>query len=417
MKVMRKALSALLLLLLFCGSAAANIAFTTVDANYTTAAVGVIDEELAASTVLSALASDHYATSFVKDGKRLFAFLEHDYTTGDRAFVYGDTRTWTSPANVVWTNAVNVHGVAQMNNFLYATSYGNGSVVQLNNSDYRATGRYYIHEEVPAGYKAHGEKVLAVDGKICVLFGMTSGSYPSLTYESSELVVLDSNLSASEAVFTLGSNAVDMAYIGGRKIAVACLGGLQRYGVNGSVQVVNLDAGKGEDALVSELELEAADTPLGAISAICADGRSNGGFYFIAQKYASAAAKYPTLTLYHWTGSTQYPVKVHDPVDVSGYSCRLVLDTARENRLFALMGDRIVAVNSNNDTVLRTFNSTVLGGNPSSIAVIDANIVGNAPDSGDGTGSGSGSGGGCDVSGFGVLALAALLGLRRRNVR
>lgn len=397
MRFMKALSRAFLMLLVFCGAAAANVAYTTVDASYTSA-IGVIDEGLQVRRAVGNLRGDALGASFPQGGKRLYVFLEHERTIGDKATVY-DPASWDVPvANRTWTNAMNVHGLAAYGGNLYAAAHEGGAVIQVNTSSYTATGRYYICTGVPTGYAPHAERVLAVGNMIYVLFTATRGSYPGYVYANSVLVGLDSALNRELVRYEgLGRNAVDMAQIDASRIAVACRG-------TGGVQVVNLNAADGADWLAAEIVRADDGTALGDVSAVCEDGR--GGFYFIAERRDGAAAR-PNLTLYRWTGSARYPVKVYEAKGVAGYACQLVRDTAYRNRVFAVMGDRVAVLEADGRHV-KTIGSAELGGNPTSIAVIDR-------PAGDGGKDKSSSGGGCSALDLGLLTLALpLLALRRR---
>lgn len=398
MRFMKKLSCAFLVALALCGVAAANVAYTTVDAGYT-GAIGVIDEALQARKAVGSLRGDALGASFPQGGRRLYVFLEHDRTTGDKAAVY-DPASWDVPvANRTWTNAMNVHGLAAYGGNLYAAAHEGGAVIQVNTSSYTATGRYYICTAAPAGYVPHAERVLAAGNVIYALFTATRGSYPGYTYASSVLVGLDSALNKELVRYEgLGRNAVDMAKIDAGRIAVACRG-------TGGVQVVNLNAADGADWLALEVVSADDGTALGSVTAVCEDG--GGGFYFIAERRDGAAAR-PTLTLYRWTGSARYPVKVYEAKGVAGYACQLVRDTAYRNRVFAVMGDRVAVLEADGRHV-KTIGSAELGGNPTSIAVIDR-------PAGDGGKDKSSSGGGCSALDLGGLALVLpLLALRRRS--
>ena len=397
MRFMKALSRAFLMLLVFCGAAAANVAYTTVDASYTSA-IGVIDEGLQVRRAVGNLRGDALGASFPQGGKRLYVFLEHERTIGDKATVY-DPASWDVPvANRTWTNAMNVHGLAAYGGNLYAAAHEGGAVIQVNTSSYTATGRYYICTGVPTGYAPHAERVLAVGNMIYVLFTATRGSYPGYVYANSVLVGLDSALSKELVRYEgLGRNAVDMAQIDASRIAVACRG-------TGGVQVVNLNAADGADWLAAEIVRADDGTALGDVSAVCEDGR--GGFYFIAQRQDGAAAK-SSLTLYRWTGSTRYPLKVYEAKGVTGHVCQLVRDTAYGNRIFAVMGDRVAVLEADGRHV-KTIGSAELGGNPTSVAVIDHPAGGGGKDK-------TGSGGGCGALDLGLLTLALpLLALRRR---
>lgn len=397
MRFMKKLSCVFLVFMALCGAAAANVAYTTVDASYTSA-IGVIDEGLQVRRAVGNLRSDALGASFPQGGKCLYVFLEHDRTTGDKATVY-DPASWDVPvASRTWTNAMNVHGLAAYGGNLYAAAHEGGAVIQVNTSSYTATGRYYICTGVPAGYAPHAERVLAAGNVIYALFTATRGTYPGYVYANSVLVGLDSALSKELVRYEgLGKNAVDMARIDAGRIAVACRG-------TGSVQVVNLNAPDDADWLAMEVVSADDGTALGDVSAVCEDGR--GGFYFIAQRQAGAAAR-SSLTLYRWTGSARYPVKVYEAKEVAGQACQLVRDTTYRDRVFAVMGDRVAVLEADGRHV-KTIGSAELGGTPTSVAVIDRPAGGEGKDK-------SGSGGGCGALDLGLLTLLLpLLALRRR---
>ncbi len=386
---------ALLLALLLCGAASANVVYTTVDNSYTSGTLGMFDGDMAVSpNLVTNLTGDSAAFSFTYGGEDRVAVVDHNYDVGDRVMIYDPAQGWNRPlANESWAGALNTHGMTAVGGYLYAACYNSGTVVQATLPEGKLTGRSWACP-APEGYTAHAERVLSDGTYLYALFSLEGGSYPDVTYEPSRVIRMNADLTAVTE-FEVGKNATDMV-VWGDKLAVACWGGPQLFGTSGGIDTLDPKTGT-----VTELT-----DGNGGITSLC---NADGTLYFIRQDYKAAADVFPVSTLCKWTGTGS--VAVRDISSTSGYTYQVAYDSANGN-IVTTAGDRVLVLGSD-DVLKKTFLNPELGGNIYSIAVIAGGSVDPDDDGEDEDDGGSG----CDAfAGPGALVLAVpLMALRRRK--
>ena len=140
-------------------------------------------------------------------------------------------------------------------------------------------------------------------------------------------------------------NAYTMNFIKDSKIAVGCSDGVYNVAEGSATSIVSSDC---------------------PVVAIYPD--TSSGFYYITQ---SEDKKY----LYHYTTIDTTPSPL---ISESGNGAKLAKDSTY-NVMGVMIGEKIVLIKMDDDTILQTYSSTDLGGNPISIA--SSSTTGNSADS------------------------------------
>jgi Synergist-CTERM protein sorting domain-containing protein len=405
-----KILAALLVILLFCGIAAAEIVYTTADFSKGTGELGVIREGKA-TPLAAGFPADVRVFSFSKEGKSLLAVREYEYDQSDGVYIYDPKTDWDpSIPNITWekdaVECSNIYDIAVSGENLYAICNDSGNVVEIALSDYKPTGRSYAYPALD-GFAAHGVKLLALnDGRIYALFILEKANYS--TYNKSKLVELDRNLEYVTE-FDVGENAMDMVNANnGNGIVVAYAGGYQRFGTTGGLDLVHTKAdfaGKRVESLSNGKKLieDQMITKVCYVDTHC--------LYFIGQSYEEDVGWPPVSTLYKWTGTmdAETPIEVVRDISSSQYSYQVVFD-GNNGKIVTLAGDRILVFNLDNDEPKEEFDSFGLDGlQPYSMALVNSASGGSGNDDGGSSGCNAG------LAAFAAFLLVLPLALRKKS--
>lgn len=386
----------LVLLFVFQTAAWGQLAYTTVDASYTSGTLGILEGQTlkASPNRIVGLTGDTAVFAFERSGEPYLLLADRTAQNGDVVYVYQSSQGWGKPLfNEKWSAVSNLHAVAAENS-LFVASHNNGQIVRVDSASFKVSGTPYA-PAAPEGYSVQATGVAYAEGHIYALFSYRTGNWPNFEYLPSKLVKLDTGLNKISET-EVGKNAVQLLYNSRDKALYIAYWGGAFYNAVGGVQKYTPGSGKTEQLLETD--------KLGGGGVVSLTVSNSGGLYFILQRYSDEQLWQVTSTL--WRVDADQPVKMEDISASSGFSYQLAWDS-EENLLWVLRGDRILALGAEG-TLKKTFTNAELGGNPYMLAPI--------PGSGEEKPEKGGSGGGCNANG-GIAALLLLPMLLYRKGR
>ncbi|MDR2527422.1 MAG: hypothetical protein LBD04_00160, partial [Synergistaceae bacterium] len=252
LKKWRLGLCAILAIVLWCGTAGADIVYTVVADGYSAGSIGTIvkkEAEFAVGALNSGFGGDPWVYSFIDaDGKDKAVLREFQYSgDNDSVFIYDPIDLNAPLANTnKWGR--NLHGVAREGEYLYlalqdvysATGDTSGQAARIKIGDYdKAPDKIHAFSAesiAGADYFRKPAGVTAANGKVYVLNQLRGVTYAPIEGEIAEL---DLDLNPTGKTARVGKNPIAMAFYDG-KLYVACAGGMLGSGEYGSVWEVSL---------------------------------------------------------------------------------------------------------------------------------------------------------------------------------
>ena len=361
---MRKLSAGVILVMMLCANAYADIVYTTDTGN-----LGLIKTEGSTS-------ADFYGTQYTGAGSNtlLGSYWNGSATrvilvrrTADTS-VSGDTALIFDPANLAQPFDSEGQVLAGLYNAQALVGSKNGRGL------FFASGAS-IHEFQTWDFEpshSYTYTLKTSDDIIPDFTGLLAGTYNIFALAEREnsadmLLVFDGQLRDDIESFGteyLPSGTSEISWLSNSRVAAAHTGGVSVWGTHGFVPLVSTDA---------------------PVKSLCQD--SGNGFYFAEQVQSGDTY---TTALKHYSSGEVITLSTGD----TGSSCRLLRDD-ENNILAAITGSRILVYNMKNDTLIGEYGRALLGGLPVDIAI--SHVKGEE----------SSSNNGCDVAGAGVIMILA----------
>ena len=363
---MRKIFAGVMLAVLLCGSAGADVVYTTDTGN-----VGLIK-------ILSSTSADFYGTQYTGAGSdsllgsywdgnaTRILIINKDSTTasGDTALIFSpsDLTKPLQTAGKVLTGVYNAKAMAGSERGKSVFFVSDNKISEFRTENFAAVRSYdytpggSINTIITGTYSIYATAEDAASGDVLLEFdGQLRDDVQDFMKESAP--------SGTEA----------LAWLSGSRAAVGHASGVS-VRRSGSFTL-----------------LASSDAP---VKSLCMD--DNDGFYFAEQ---SSSNDMYTTTLKHYSGGEVSTLFTSS----TGKACKVIRHES-SNVLAAVIGDSLRLYNMKDDSLLGSYDASVLGGNPLSVAETSV--------SGDDGSSGSS---GCSMSCLGVILLAGCsLIIRRR---
>ena len=184
------------------GTAFADVAFTTVDNNYASGAMGIISKntsgDLATTPdVVTGLNGDQAIFSFRNtEGKARVMISQYTYGQPDTVWIYDPAGSWTTPIEVQWANFSNKRAIATLGSNLYAMSYDDANIVKVDMTDEKYSQTAYIVASADIGKNA--TKMAVFNDKIYVTSIGGKQNYGSFNTDSKVEMVDTSTMEVTE---------------------------------------------------------------------------------------------------------------------------------------------------------------------------------------------------------------------------
>ena len=354
------------------GTAFADVAFTTVDNNYASGAMGIISKntsgDLATTPdVVTGLNGDQAIFSFRNtEGKARVMISQYTYSQPDTVWIYDPAGSWTTPIEVQWANFSNKRAIATLGSNLYG------------------------------------------------IFSERKGNYSNYEYNPGVILKLDKDLNIVASA-DIGKNATKMAVFND-KIYVTSIGGKQNYGSfntdskvemvdTSTMEVTELLKGTDMSAQYPGWAFDFHDIVFSDTDAfILAGAYDNSGFTFESRIFKVSVADLNAKKLGNEFADSSN----------MGWTWGLDYDHVA-NQLMCFAGFQLNFYNPDDANDMQVVDSMTAKGNLYSATAILESIIPPVPPTPTPTPTPTGSsGGGCN-GGFAALALVAVLPLIKKR--
>ena len=362
---MRKFLVSVILVMMLCVSAYADIVYTTDTGNM--GLIGITGSTSADfyGTQCTGIDSSLLLGSYWDGSSTRIILVDRttDLTTsGDTALIFSPSNL-TAPINenITLSGVYNTQAISGSNNGRGLFLASGASVYELRTLDFQPVRSYTYDPETSRD----------ITPKVKALLMGTYMIYAMIEQENSADIILgfDGQLRDDVENFTkeyLPSGTTSISWLSRSRIAAAHTDGVSIWGSSGFISIVSTDA---------------------PVKALCQD--SENGFYFLER--AQSGDTYMT-TLKHYSSGEITILSTGD----TGLSCQLIRDETY-NVLGAVTGSRILLYNMKDDLLIGEYDASSLGGLP--VYITAGNVKGDD----------SSSSSGCDVSGMGMIVLMSVL--------
>ncbi len=403
------------------GTAFADVAFTTVDNNYASGAMGIISKntsgDLATTPdVVTGLNGDQAIFSFRNtEGKARVMISQYTYGQPDTVWIYDPAGSWTTPIEVQWANFSNKRAIATLGSNLYAMSYDDANIVKVDMTDEKYSQTAYIHYTAKnSDYVSAGEDLVAAGDYLYGIFSERKGNYSNYEYNPGVILKLDKDLNIVASA-DIGKNATKMAVFND-KIYVTSIGGKQNYGSfntdskvemvdTSTMEVTELLKGTDMSAQYPGWAFDFHDIVFSDTDAfILAGAYDNSGFTFESRIFKVSVADLNAKKLGNEFADSSN----------MGWTWGLDYDHVA-NQLMCFAGFQLNFYNPDDANDMQVVDSMTAKGNLYSATAILESIIPPVPPTPTPTPTPTGSsGGGCN-GGFAALALVAVLPLIKKR--
>lgn len=377
---MKKVFESLIILLAFSSAACAHIVYTTENGS-----VGLITVESDTSVDVTAnrysggensiVASywENNTSNGTGNSKIILITPKSDSDTsvsGDTAVRFASIETLSKPIDdaddpIVLEDSYGTPIICGTNSGGSVYLATNADLREYKTSDFRHYNTYTYSNDL-LSKNPEIKAVIKNDYRVYVLVALNNSSENDLVIMLEGTLDLNSEYSSKWEVKS-SKPSHTMNFISDSRIVVGCDDGVYQTSNGFAVSLVSSDA---------------------PVVAICSD--TGKGFYYITQSESEGVK---TNSLYHYTTDNTDPAAL---ITVEGNGAQLVRDQSH-NVLAVMIGEQISLIKMEDDTVIQTYLSESLGGNPLSITT--SSVSGNSAETSSG----------CLISSTGLALMAGLL--------